>query len=149
MSDKLALRIERPVTQAVIDILSAHHKEMFEHSPPESVHALDISQFDSTNITFFSAWKNDQLAGCGALKALDATHVEVKSMRTAPAFLRQGVAAAILEELLAKAKQDGFIRASLETGTMEFFQPARLLYKKFGFVECAPFANYVEDPHSV
>ena len=122
---------------------------MFEHSPPENVHALDESQFHASNITFYGAWQNNQLTGCGALKVLDSTHAEIKSMRTAPAFLRQGVAAKLLKHLLEQAKKDGFRRVSLETGTMAFFEPARLLYRRFGFVECPPFGDYKANDSSI
>ncbi|GAB5381814.1 MAG: GNAT family N-acetyltransferase [Aliiglaciecola sp.] len=149
MSIDLELRLEQPVSQAVKEILQAHHQEMFKHSPPESVHALDQSQFHAENIRFYSAWQGARLAGCGALKSLDTSHVEIKSMRTAPAFLRQGVAAKILSHLLEQAKKEGYSQISLETGTMDFFKPARLLYKRFGFAECPPFADYFDDPHSV
>lgn len=149
MPEELTLKLERPVSTAVIDILKLHHLEMFEHSPPESVHALDESQFSAPNITFYSAWKGPELAGCGALKKLDDTHVEIKSMRTAQTFLRQGVAAKILLHLLEQAKKEGFNQVSLETGTMDFFKPARLLYKRFGFEQCPPFADYFDDPNSV
>ena len=85
----------------------------------------------------------------GALKELDATHGEIKSMRTAAAYLRQGVAAALLQHILAVSQQRGYRRLSLETGSMDAFIPARTLYARFGFKLCDPFSTYIEDPYSV
>jgi putative acetyltransferase len=87
--------------------------------------------------------------GCGAIKGLDAGHAEVKSMRTAPARKRGGIASLLLEHIIAEARRMGFIRLSLETGSADFFQPARTLYEKFGFGYCEPFADYRPDPNSV
>lgn len=101
------------------------------------------------NRTIWSAWINGKLAGCGALKELDVTHGEIKSMRTARTHLRQGVAAGLLTHILAIAKRRGYSRISLETGTPEAFAPARRLYEKFGFQPCAPFADYKAGPFSV
>lgn len=87
--------------------------------------------------------------GCGALKELSPTHGEVKSMRTATNYLRKGVAKAILQHILTEAKERGYTKVSLETGTMDAFKPAHRLYENFGFYYCEPFASYVEDPNSV
>ncbi|MBU2877498.1 MULTISPECIES: GNAT family N-acetyltransferase [Aliiglaciecola] len=145
----MEIKLEKPISAQLIALLKAHHQEMFEHSPPESVHALDESKFNADDLTFWGLWQQDELAGCGALKVLSAKHAEIKSMRTSKAFLRQGIAAKILTHLIREAKQRGYHRLSLETGSMEFFAPARALYAKNGFIECSPFADYVEDPHSV
>lgn len=101
-----------------------------------------------SEITFWSAWDGTELAGCGALKELDAHHGEIKSMRTASKYLRKGVATKVLQHIIAEAKRRGYRRLSLETGSMEYFEPARRLYTKFGFRNCAPFADYLEDPNS-
>jgi len=87
--------------------------------------------------------------GCGALKELDATHAELKSMRTSSPHLRKGVGAALLEHMLNVARERAYRRLSLETGSIEAFAPARALYARFGFEPCGPFADYVEDPNSV
>jgi putative acetyltransferase len=100
-------------------------------------------------ITFWTMWDAGVLAGCGALKALDPQHAEIKSMRTAASHRRQGVAKRLLQHLLEEAKQRGYTRVSLETGSMEFFRPARALYASFGFAPCPPFADYREDPNSI
>lgn len=145
----MQLRIEQPLCHQVLTLLKEHHREMFEHSPPESVHALDESKFNAKDITFWSLWKDNELAGCGALKELNNEHGEIKSMRTSAGFLRQGVAKRMLEHLIDEAKLRGYRQLSLETGTMQFFAPARQLYQNKGFRQCPPFADYIEDPHSV
>jgi len=118
-------------------------------SPRESRHALDLDGLRKPEITFWSVWRGKELAGCGALKELDAGHGEVKSMRTATAHLRKGVAAAVLQHIIAEAKRRRYRKLSLETGSMEYFEPARQLYQKFGFRKCVPFADYREDRNSV
>ena len=132
----------------VVALLSDHLASMHEHSPPGSVHALDLDRLRDPAITFWTAWHGDDLAGCGALKELDPTHGEVKSMRTAPAHLRQGVGVAILDRLLATARARGYERVSLETGSGPAFDAAHALYIKRGFIPCGPFVGYVRDPFS-
>ncbi len=133
----------------VLQLLREHMEAMESTSPPESRHALDVSGLRRSDVTFWSAWDDDRLAGCGALKELDGAHAEIKSMRTASAHLRKGVASKILEHLIAEARHRGYRQLSLETGSMDYFEPARKLYASFGFVPCAPFGSYVEDPNSV
>jgi putative acetyltransferase len=130
-------------------LLEEHLRNMREISPPESVHALDLEALRQPGITFWTAWSGADLMGCGALKELDPTHGEVKSMRTANAHRRTGVAAAILERILREARERSYRRLSLETGSQPQFLPARRLYEGFGFTCCPPFAGYVEDPNSV
>lgn len=133
----------------VADLLQDHLDQMAIHSPPESRHALDLDGLKVPSITFWSAWDGDNLMGCGALKELDPHHGELKSMKTANAYLKRGVAKALLRHILAEAERRGYRRVSLETGSMAAFEPARRLYDSFGFSYCGPFAGYVEDPHSV
>jgi putative acetyltransferase len=133
---------------AVIALLEQHHQDMLLHSPPESVHALDLSALAQKDITFLCVWKNDELAGCGALKELNDAHGEIKSMRTSTSFLRQGVAKLLLEFIFAQATTRGYQKLSLETGTMDAFLPAQKLYQQLGFHTCQPFADYQEDPYS-
>lgn len=130
-------------------LLTEHLEDMRATSPPESVHALDLDGLRQPNIRFWTLWDGRNLAGCGALKWLDAEHAEIKSMRTAATYKQQGVASQILQHLINDAKAAGVQRLSLETGSMTFFQPARSLYAKFGFEQCDPFADYVLDPNSV
>jgi putative acetyltransferase len=130
-------------------LLEEHLRGMRSLSPPESVHALDIEGLRRPEITFWTVWGGGELLGCGALKELDPKHAEIKSMRTAAAHLRKGVAAHLLEHILGEAARRGYARLSLETGSQEGFEPARRLYARFGFTYCGPFADYVEDPNSV
>jgi putative acetyltransferase len=122
---------------------------MHRVSPPESIHALDLESLRKHDITFWSIWDAGSLAGCGALKELDPQHAELKSMRTASLHRRKGVAKQLLQHMLSVAKQRGYTRVSLETGSMDFFIPARTLYASFGFEYCPPFADYIADPNSV
>ena len=134
---------------AIHQLLQEHLQSMAQHSPPESVHALDIEALRKPEVTFWTAWEGDDLLGCGALKQLDPEHAEIKSMRTASSHLRKGVAKAVLNHLLQEARNRRYCRLSLETGSMQAFEPARKLYTGFGFTYCQPFADYIDDPHSV
>jgi len=129
-------------------LIREHLQGMAELSPPESVHALDLEGLRRPDVTFWSAWEQGELLGCGALKELDPLHGEIKSMRTASAHLRKGVARSILAHIMEEARRRGYRRLSLETGSMESFEPARRLYTAFGFEECGPFADYTLDPCS-
>lgn len=133
----------------VAALLEEHLAEMAEHSPPESVHALNLDGIKAPGITLYSAWDGTELLGCGALKQLNAEAGEIKSMRTARRHLRRGVAGRLLEHLLDQARRRGLSRLYLETGSMDHFAPARALYRRYGFDFCEPFGDYVEDPHSV
>ncbi|MBL4594332.1 MAG: GNAT family N-acetyltransferase [Flavobacteriales bacterium] len=131
------------------ELLNAHLRDMALHSPPESVHALDLDSLRKPDISFWSAWEGSLLVGCGALKELDEFHAEIKSMKTAPGHLRKGIAQELLKHLIEVAMQRRYKRLSLETGSMAAFEPARQLYTKFQFDYCPPFADYSEDPYSV
>ena len=133
----------------IIQLIRDHLESMAQQSPPESVHALDLDALRQPDVTFWSVWSGSELMGCGALKELNAQHGEIKSMRTATQHRRKGVAAKLMQHLLAEASQRSYRRLSLETGSQESFEPARNLYVSFGFQYCAPFADYVEDPNSV
>lgn len=130
-------------------LLEEHLRSMHSISPPESVHALDLDGLRRPEISFWTVWSGSELLGCGALKELNASHGEVKSMRTANAHRRNGVARAVLAHIIAVANRRGYERLSLETGSQAAFEPARRLYESFGFGYCAPFEGYVEDPNSV
>jgi putative acetyltransferase len=130
-------------------LLGEHLQVMADQSPPESVHALDLEALRAPEITVWTAWQGDELLGCGALQKLDARHGEIKSMRTVRAHLRKGVASSILQHIISEARRHSFRRLSLETGSMEAFEPARAFYQSFGFEYCEPFADYKLDPHSV
>ena len=134
---------------AVIALLREHLACMHRISPPESVHALDLDALRGPDMRFWTLWDGGVLAGCGALRLLEARHGEVKSMRTAQTHLRLGVASRMLDHIVDDARRRGCARLSLETGSMAYFAPARALYARAGFIVCGPFGDYVDDPYSV
>ena len=138
--------LSRPEIQGLLD---EHLRNMHELSPPESVHALDLEKLRKPDITFWSAWDGGVLLGCGALKELDRTHGEVKSMRTPAALRRKGAGRALLAHIIDVARSRSYQRLSLETGSIEAFVPAQKLYESFGFERCGPFGDYRDDPNSV
>jgi putative acetyltransferase len=145
------MRIERDDLSrpAVHALLQEHLDNMHALSPPEQVFALDLARLRVPEITFWTAWDGDTLLGCGALKELSPVHGEIKSMRT-PARLRgRGAGKAILAHIVQTARDRHYTRLSLETGTHPDFGAAHALYRRFGFVDAGPFADYKEDPHSV
>jgi putative acetyltransferase len=148
-SAPLSIRLDDLRGPEIAALLTEHLADMRAGSPPESMHALDLERLRGPEISFWTAWSGPALAGCGALKRLDAAHGEIKSMRTAAAFRRRGVAAALLAHIVAEARRRGHRRLSLETGSQEKFLPAVALYERAGFSRCAPFADYVEDPNSI
>lgn len=133
---------------AIRALLEAHFAGMLANSPAGSCHFLDFEGLKEPGVTFWSIHAGDALAGCGALKMLDAQHGEIKSMRTAEAFLRRGVAARMLGHIMAEAKGRDVERLSLETGSGPAFEAAHALYRRYGFAECGPFADYRIDPFS-
>jgi putative acetyltransferase len=143
------VRAEDPGTPDIAQLLREHLEDMHRHSPPESVHALDLDGLRKPDMTFWSLRQGPVLLGCGALKQLDPAHGEIKSMRTVTAHLRKGVAARMLAHILDEARKRAYRRLSLETGSMDAFLPARRLYERHGFRPCGPFGDYVEDPYSV
>jgi putative acetyltransferase len=145
---------DEPARADVHKLLSEHLADMFASSPAESVHALDHSALSTPSITFWTAREDDELLGCGALKLLDfpdalAKHGEIKSMRTAADARGRGVATLMLRHILDEARDRNLERIYLETGTEDYFAPARRLYVRNGFSECPPFADYVLDPNSI
>ncbi|MCF3652264.1 GNAT family N-acetyltransferase [Synoicihabitans lomoniglobus] len=144
----MQIKVDDLTGSAIAALLQEHLDDMHRISPRESVHALDLTGLQRPEITFWCAWDGPTLMGCGALKALNATHGEIKSMRTARTHRRRGVAARMLETVLAEATRRGYTRLSLETGSQPEFAPARQLYARFGFESCGPFADYRPDPNS-
>lgn len=133
----------------IAQFLNNHVEEMKSISPPESEHALDLEGLRTPDITFWAGWENNTLVGCGALKELDTSHGEIKSMRVAAEMRGKGYASQLLRYILDEAMARGYDKVSLETGSMDFFIPARKLYTSFGFVNSEPFATYELDPNSV
>jgi putative acetyltransferase len=131
------IQIDDPGGPEIRELLEEHLASMRLHSPPESIHALPIEGLREPEITFWTAWENGELLGCGALKELESQHGEIKSMRTASRHLRKGVAQALLHYIIGEAACRGYRRLSLETGSMQAFEPARQLYARSGL----PFAD--------
>src|ERR1700730_4212679 len=133
----------------VIDVLHRHLPSPRAQTAPGSAHALALSDLQSPDISFWTIWDEETLLGFGALKRLSADHGEIKSMHTAEAMRKRGAGSALLRHIIAAARAGGMSRLSLETGSWEYFRPAREFYKRHGFRECPPFADYALDPNSV
>lgn len=142
------IRIDDLTHPAIHALLEEHLASMRAQSPAESVHALDLSKLRDPSITFWTAWDDDTLVGCGAVRELDATHGEIKSMRTPAALRRRGAGKAILQHIIDVARQRGYRRLSLETGSQDSFAAAHALYLGAGFVDTGPFGDYRPDRHS-
>jgi putative acetyltransferase len=136
------IRIDDLTGAATRALLTLHLRGMNESSPPGHVFALDLTGLQSPDVTVWSVWVADELAGIGALKELGDGAGELKSMRTAPQHLRRGVAAALLEHIIDEARRRGLRKLSLETGSGPAFEPALALYRKRGFVNGSAFADY-------
>jgi putative acetyltransferase len=142
--------IEGDVTDPrVVDLLHQHLTNARAETAPGSAHALDLSGLQSSDISLWTIWSDEQLLGVGALKSLSAEEGEVKSMFTVPSERRRGAGSAMLCHIIGEGRRRGISRLSLETGTWDYFLPARALYRRHGFIECLPFADYVLDPNSV
>lgn len=130
-------------------LLEEHLQEMAENSPHQRQHALELEGLKADDITFWTVWDAAELVGCGAIKYLSDDHVELKSMRTKPAYQGKGVGALLLRHILDYAEDEGYTRISLETGSQPMFDRACALYEKFGFTYCDPFGQYSLDPNSL
>lgn len=151
----LHIRLDDLSDARIAFFLEDHLQDMRATSPPESVHALDLSKLRDASVHFWSAWLpaesgalDGTLVGTGAIKQLDTVHAELKSMRTSAAFRGKGIARQVLLHIFEQASALGFKRLSLETGTQPFFAPAHSLYLSHGFEPCGPFGSYTLDPHS-
>ncbi len=133
----------------ILRLLRYHFDMCHAVTPPGSAHVFDVSRLAAPEIDFWAAWDGETLLGTGAMKPLDATHGEVKSMHTAEAARRRGVGSAMLCHIITTSRERGLQRLSLETGSFGYFQPAVALYKSHGFEECPPFGDYRTDPNSV
>ena len=145
----MQIRIDDLTGPEIRELLEEHLRNMREISPPCSVHALDLTALQKPEITFYTVWDGAELLGCGALKQLDPTHGEIKSMRTAMRHRRRGVGRVVLTQILNEARARGYHRVSLETGSLEAFIPAHQLYRSFGFTSCGPFGDYQPDVNSL
>lgn len=147
--DSLQIRPDPVTGPEIVDLLTAHLREMIRITPEGSVHALDLDGLRRAEITVWGAWEGATLLGCGALKEIDPTQGEIKSMHTAAAHRGRGIAQALLDTILAEAGRRGYARVSLETGATAAFAAAQTLYRRNGFTDCGPFADYRADPHSL
>jgi putative acetyltransferase len=145
----LTFRLDDVSGEPTRALIARHLAGMRASSPPESVHALDVEKLRAPDVTFWSVWVGEEIAGCGALKRLDARRGELKSMRVADAFLGRGVGRALLDHLIAEARARRIESLWLETGSVPAFVPALKLYESAGFVRCGPFDGYTDDPFSV
>jgi putative acetyltransferase len=145
----MQIRVDDLQGAQIVALLQEHLAAMRRVSPAESCHVLDLAGLRQSDVTFWTVWDGEQLAGCGALKELTPEHGEIKSMRTAGSHQRRGIASRLLRHLIEEANRRSYRRLSLETGAMAYFEPARALYSSFGFVICPPFNGYAEDPNSV
>lgn len=145
----MEIRLGGLETPEVAALLTEHLDDMRRYSPPESVHALDLDRLNTPDLTFWSLWDDGEVLGCAALRELDPGHGELKSMRTAAAHRRRGVAAALLDHVVAEARRRGYRRLSLETGSPAEFAPARAMYAAYGFTPSGPFGPYLDDEFSV
>ena len=146
---KYTIREDDLTGPEIAALLQLHLDEMYQWSPPESVHAMPMERLRAPDVTFYSAWNGGELAACGAIKHLSADHGELKSMRADPAWRGKGAGKAMLLHLIAEARERGYSRLSLETGPTEQFEPARQLYLNHGFALCGPFSDYPNDAFSV
>ena len=149
MSAPLRVEVDDVTYPEVIALLEEHLANMYEITPAEHVFALEVTKLRAPEINFWAVWDGETLVGCGALRELDATHGEVKSMRTPKALRRRGAGRAVLERIVATARERGYKVLSLETGSHPAFEAAQALYRSFGFEICGPFADYEENPDSV
>jgi putative acetyltransferase len=149
VAHEIEIAVADPGEPDLVALLDGHLAFAAEHSPPEDVHALDLDRLRHPSITFLAARRDGVLLGVGALKVLDETHGELKSMHTLAASRGSGVGAALVRRLLDEARARGLERVSLETGSMEAFAPARRMYARAGFVECEPFGDYNPSRNSI
>ncbi|MGD2133675.1 MAG: GNAT family N-acetyltransferase [Maricaulaceae bacterium] len=133
----------------VTDLLVSHATRARSETAPGSAHALDLDAFAAPDITLWAAWDGETLLGVGALKRHSAELGEIKSMHTVEAARRRGVGERLLARIVEQARADGVSRLCLETGSWDFFKPARAFYARCGFAPCEPFADYKPDPNSV
>ena len=133
----------------VDELLQKQFVELKAASPIGSAHVLDIAGLKVPSIKFWSLWENDQLMGCGALKFLDKSHGEFKSIRVHDNFRGKGYGTKVVNHLIEEAKKLRIYRLSIETGASDFFKSARELFDSCGFKPCPPFAHYKEDVNSL
>ncbi|MBS0360165.1 MAG: GNAT family N-acetyltransferase [Proteobacteria bacterium] len=138
----LSIRVDDLSGEPTRRLLALHLAGMQANTPPEHVRALNLSGLQKPQITVWTAWREARIAGIGALNQFAPDHGELKSFRTHPDHLRQGVAAALLDHIIGEARARGLARLSLETGRGEAFEPALALYRSRGFTDGEAFSDY-------
>jgi putative acetyltransferase len=147
LTEAMTIKVDDLAGSEIADLLGEYLRDV--NALAEETHALDLEGLRQPGITVWTIWSGDEIAGCAALKELDAHHTELKSVYISARFLRKGVATKLLEHVMEEAKLRGYGHVSLETGTEDYFEPARRFYERFGFSVCEPFAHYVEDSGSI
>jgi putative acetyltransferase len=145
----LRIEVDDVTRPQVLALLEEHLRNMHELTPPEFVFAFDASKLRVPGVTFWTAWQDDTLLGCAALKELSPAQGEIKSMRTPASLRRTGAGRALLNHLIAVARQRGYQQLFLETGRQPEFVPAHTLYRSAGFRDCGPFGDYTDNGNSV
>ncbi len=145
----MEIRVDDLRGPEIAALLEGHLAHMRTLSPPDTVHALDLERLRVPEVTFWTVWDGRELLGCGALKELAPDFAEIKSMRTAPEHRGKGVGEFVLRHILSVARERGYARVNLETGTHTDFDPAHRLYQRFGFSYCDAFADYEITEHNV
>jgi putative acetyltransferase len=145
----LRIEVDDVTRPQVLALLEEHLRSMYELTPPEFVFAFDASKLRAPDITFWTAWQDDTLLGCAALKELSPAQGEIKSMRTPATLRRTGAGRALLNHLIAVARERGYQQLFLETGRQPEFVPAHALYRSAGFRDCGPFGDYTDNGNSV
>lgn len=149
MAGLMLIRTGDTFDPRVVALLDHHVAAARAQTAPGSAHALDLAGLRAPGIAFWTGWDGEELVATGALKMLSADHGEVKSMHTQQAARRRGYGGQMLRHIITEARQRGMLRLSLETGSWDYFKPAHALYRAHGFVDCAPFEGYAEDPNSL
>jgi putative acetyltransferase len=145
----LRIEVDDVTRPQVLALLEEHLRNMYELTPPEFVFAFDASKLRAPGITFWTAWQDETLLGCAALKELSPTQGEIKSMRTPASLRRTGAGRALLNHLIGVARERGYQQLFLETGRQPEFVPAHTLYRSAGFRDCGPFGDYTDNGNSV
>jgi putative acetyltransferase len=145
----LRIEIDDLSRPPVLALLEEHLRNMYELTPPEYVFAFDASKLRAPGVTFWTAWQDDALLGCAALKELSPLDGEIKSMRTPASLRRHGAGRALLDHILTTARARGYRTLFLETGRQPEFVPAHTLYRSAGFRDCGPFGDYTDNGNSV
>jgi putative acetyltransferase len=140
---------ESPLGPDLALLMQRHTADMHADTPPESIHMMDAGQLAAPGIAFFVMRDGGVPVAMGAIKRIDDTHAEIKSMHVLAEARGRGLSRVMLEHLLAAARAAGFARLSLETGVQPTFVAARALYARSGFTDCPPFEGYGPDPNSV